>query len=108
MCDNCQKFAPIYLPTTPLTSIVSPLPFATWGMDILGPFPNATGQRKYLYVAVGYFTKWIEVEVVPSITAVEVCKLIWKNFSIAYRMIFDNRCQFDTTKVTDYMSTLGC
>jgi len=28
----------------PLTLIVSLLPFATWGMDILGPFPKATCQ----------------------------------------------------------------
>jgi len=46
-CDKCQKFAPVYqLPTTPLTPIVRLLPFAMWGMDILGPFPKATGQHK--------------------------------------------------------------
>ncbi|KAK3026499.1 hypothetical protein RJ639_041796 [Escallonia herrerae] len=44
-CDKCQKFAPIsHTPVVPLTSIVSPIPFAVWGMDLLGPFPMASGQ----------------------------------------------------------------
>jgi len=60
------------LPTTPLTPIVSPLPFATWGMDILGPFPKATRQCKFLFITVDYFIKWIEVEALASITATEV------------------------------------
>ena len=48
-------------------------------MDILGPFPKATGQRKYLFVAVDYFTKWIEAEAVASITTVEVRRFIRQN-----------------------------
>ena len=55
-----------------MTPIISPLPFATWGMDILDPFSMATGQRKYLFSAVDYFTKWTEAEAVASITMVEV------------------------------------
>ncbi|KAK3042746.1 hypothetical protein RJ639_000804 [Escallonia herrerae] len=46
-CDKCQKFAPVsHTPVSPLTSIVSPIPFAVWGMDLLGPFPMASGQRQ--------------------------------------------------------------
>jgi len=44
------------------------LPFAKWGMNILGPLPKATGQCKFIFVAVDYFTKWVEVEVMASIT----------------------------------------
>jgi len=33
-------------------------------MDILAPFPKATGQCKYLFMAVDYFTKWIEAKAV--------------------------------------------
>jgi len=43
--DKCQKFTTNQRwPTKPLTPIISPLPFAIWGMDILEPFPKATGQ----------------------------------------------------------------
>jgi len=38
-------------------------------MNIVGPFPQATGQRKFLLVAVDYFTKWIEAEPLAKITA---------------------------------------
>ncbi|KAK3026967.1 hypothetical protein RJ639_040819 [Escallonia herrerae] len=62
-CDKCQKFAPIsHTPVVPLTSIVSPIPFAIWGMDLLGPFPMASSQRRFVIVAIDYFTKWTEAE----------------------------------------------
>ena len=79
-------------------------------MDILGPFPKVTGQCNYLFVAVDYFTKWIEAEAVTSITASVVRKFIWKNiitcFNIPRTMFFDNGWQFDTDKVTNHLSNL--
>ncbi|KAL0454009.1 UNVERIFIED_CONTAM: hypothetical protein Slati_0740100 [Sesamum latifolium] len=33
-----------------------------------GPFPLATGQRKFLLVAIDYFTKWVEAEPLARIT----------------------------------------
>jgi len=41
-------------------------------MDIVGPFPLATGQRRFLIVAVDYFTKWIEAEPLAKITTANV------------------------------------
>ncbi|KMT08288.1 hypothetical protein BVRB_6g142130 [Beta vulgaris subsp. vulgaris] len=37
-------------------------------MDILGPFPIAAGQKKFVIVAVDYFTKWVEAEALRGIT----------------------------------------
>jgi hypothetical protein len=31
-------------------------------MDILGPFPKATGGRQFVLIAVDYFTNWVEAE----------------------------------------------
>ncbi|XP_077217911.1 uncharacterized protein LOC143852416 [Tasmannia lanceolata] len=40
-CERCQKFSPtIHQPAVPMAPIISPLPFAVWGMDILGSFPR--------------------------------------------------------------------
>ncbi|XP_050222714.1 uncharacterized protein LOC126672805 [Mercurialis annua] len=62
-CENCQRHQNIrHAPTTEQCPITSPWPFATWGIDILGPFTPTTGQKKFLIVAVDHFTKWIEVE----------------------------------------------
>jgi len=60
---QCQQHADWHkaLPEE-LRSIYSPWPFHTWGIDILGPFPLAIRQMKYLVVAIEYFKKWIEAE----------------------------------------------
>ena len=43
-CDRCQRYANIQRqPATKLTPLSAPWPFAQWGMDILGPFPMASG-----------------------------------------------------------------
>jgi len=49
-----------------------PLPFAKWGMDILGPFPLGRGQTKFMIIAMDYFTKWIEAKALTKITAQQV------------------------------------
>ncbi|XP_075665166.1 uncharacterized protein LOC142634786 [Castanea sativa] len=33
-----------------------------WGLDIIGPFPRATGNCKFVLVAMDYFTKWAEFD----------------------------------------------
>ncbi|XP_074337002.1 uncharacterized protein LOC141674180 [Apium graveolens] len=77
-CD--QKHAPVVRqPPKMLTSINSPIPFAIWGMDILGPFPMATAQRKFLIVAIDYFTKWIEAKTLAKITTKQVSQFLWEN-----------------------------
>ena len=37
-------------------------------MDILGPFPIAAGQKKFLVVAINHFTKWLEAKLLAIIT----------------------------------------
>ncbi|KAI5313056.1 hypothetical protein L3X38_042230 [Prunus dulcis] len=43
-CDKYRRFANIpQLPAEPLTAMVSPWPFAQWGLDIIGPMPEGKG-----------------------------------------------------------------
>ena len=42
----------IHQPTGHLNPVSSPGPFAQWGLDILGPFPRATGNRRFVLVLV--------------------------------------------------------
>ncbi|KAL0416876.1 UNVERIFIED_CONTAM: hypothetical protein Slati_3519500 [Sesamum latifolium] len=68
-CERCQKHSSlIHQPAEPLTTMLSPCPFRQWGIDIVGPFPLAAGQRKFLLVAANYFTKWVEAEPLALIT----------------------------------------
>nr|KYP55953.1 Pol polyprotein [Cajanus cajan] len=80
-------------------------------MDILGPFPLAKGQCKFLLVAVDYFTKWIEAEPLATITANNVQKFLWKSivtrFGIPYALITDNGLQFAERKFNKFLEELG-
>jgi hypothetical protein len=44
-------------------------PLQRWGLDIVGPLPMAQGNLKFTFVAVEYFTKWIEARAVSTITS---------------------------------------
>ena len=83
-----------------MKSITSPVPFAKWGLDIVGPFPEALpGRYKFLYVVVDYFTKWVEAMAVVIITARKTEEFVWKNIICRYGLprviITDNGAQFN-------------
>jgi len=91
-CKGCQENGPL-IPPTNLQTISAPWPFAKWGMDILGPFPPETGQRRFLIVAVDYFTKWIEAKPLAKIMTANVQNFMWKlicRFGVPHMIITDN------------------
>ena len=76
-CDQCQRFAyNIHQPGRGLNPLSSLWPFAQWGLDIVGPFPKAVGNKKYLLVSTKYFTKWVEAEPLANIRDVDVKRFI--------------------------------
>ena len=98
-CKQCPQYADWHkAPPEELKSIYSLWPFHTWGIDILGPFPFAIRQMKYLVVAIEYFTKSIEAEPVAQITARKIESFVWKNivcqFGVPKRLVSDNGTQF--------------
>jgi len=79
-------------------------------MDILGPFPPATGQLRFLIVAVDYFTKWIEAEPLAKITTANVQNFTWKlicRFGVPHTVITDNDRQFVDRKLEAFFTELG-
>ena len=76
-CDPCQRMSPILKsPVQDLVSITSPWSFAQWGIDIVGPLPTASAQKKLLLVATDCFNKWIEADAFPSIKDKDVTRFI--------------------------------
>lgn len=68
-CNVCQLYGrAINTPAMNQTRISAPWPFFQWGINILGPLPQTTGQCKFVIVAVEYFSKCPEAEAVESIT----------------------------------------
>ncbi|GJU92894.1 reverse transcriptase domain-containing protein [Tanacetum coccineum] len=85
-------------PQQNLTPITSLWPFYKWGIDIVGPFLEGPGKVKFLIVAIDYFTKWIEVKPVATITGNQVKKFVWDNivcrFGLPGEIVSDNGKQF--------------
>ena len=111
-CDQCQRFAPnIHQPGRVLNPLFSPWPFAQWGLDIVGSFPKAVGNKRYLLVCTDYFTKWVETKPLTNIRDIDVKRFIWKNivtqFRVPYALISDNGLQFDSKTFRKYCSDLG-
>ncbi|XP_073277672.1 uncharacterized protein [Primulina huaijiensis] len=79
---------------------------AQWGMDIVGLFSIARAQKKFLLVAVDYFSKWVEAEPLAKITEQEVLKFLLKNivcqFGVPRRLISDNGRQFQCKEITSW------
>ena len=94
-CDQCQQFAPSI---HQLEGILNPLsslwPFTQWGLDIVGPFPKAVGNKKYLLVGIDYFMKWVEAEPLANIRDVDAKRFVWKNivtrFGVPHVLISNN------------------
>ncbi|XP_011074079.1 uncharacterized protein LOC105158875 [Sesamum indicum] len=110
-CESCQKYASlIHQPATPVEPIKIACPFDQWGIDIVGPFPPAPAQKKFIIVAVEYFTKWVEAEAVAKIYENEVINFVWKNiicrFGLPRILISDNGTQFQGKKITGWCKEL--
>jgi hypothetical protein len=60
----------------------------------------AQGNLKFTFVAVEYFTKWIEARAVSTITSKTAQKFFWQNivcrFGVPSELTVDNGKQFDS------------
>ena len=111
-CDKCQRFSNlIRQPSKELTPMTAPWPFAQWGLDIVGPFPTAMRQLKFLVVGIDYFTKWVEAEALATITEKNIQSFVWRNIICRYKiprvLISDNGKQFDNSTFKDFCLELG-
>src|SRR5688572_30096145 len=82
----------------------------------LGPshhraLPTAQGNLKFAFVAVEYFTKWIEARAVSTITSKTAQKFFWQNivcrFGVPSELTIDNGKQFDSQDFRDFCFSIG-
>ena len=89
----------------------TPWPFTQWGLDIVRPFPIAIWQLMFLFVGIDYFTKWVEVEPLATITKKNVQSFVWESIICHFRIpkvfVFDNGKQFDNVTFRDFYQQLG-
>ena len=111
-CDKCQRFAKIpRAPPTFLQQMISPWPFAIWGLDLIGPLPTARGRCRHAIVAVDYFTKWAEAKELAEISTTKVEKFVWENiicrFGVPQQIVTDNGTQFSSEQFQRFCTDLG-
>ncbi|VFQ96748.1 unnamed protein product [Cuscuta campestris] len=111
-CKICQVF--YKFPGRPATyyhPVSNVIPFARFGMDIIGDFPQAQGRKKYVMVAIDYFTKWVEAEAYATITTKQCQRFVWKNiitrFGSPRNIVTDNGPQFRNPGFTKYLEDFG-
>ncbi|KAL0458682.1 UNVERIFIED_CONTAM: hypothetical protein Slati_0495400 [Sesamum latifolium] len=109
-CESAKSIPLSYISQQNPSLRCCPLPLHIVGDNIVGPFPLAMGQRKFLLVAIDYFTKWVEAKPLARITEGEVMKFIWKNivcrFEIPREIISDNGRQFQGRKIREWCQGL--
>jgi hypothetical protein len=78
---------------------------------LLGPLPPAQGNLKYVVVALEYFSKWIEVKPLATITSTTVQKFFWQNivcrFGVLKAITVDNRTRFDAETFKTFCTQIG-
>ena len=83
--------------------MVTPWPFHTWGLDLVGPINPSSRGYIWILVATEYFTKWAEVVPLRKATGGAVTNLIKENiivrFRLPHRIINDNGTPFVNSDV---------
>ena len=57
------------------------------GIDIIGPFPRLTGNKRFVFLVVDYFAKWVEAKALANIRDVDVKKFVWKNIVMSFGVL---------------------
>ncbi|KAL6175557.1 hypothetical protein ACLB2K_052196 [Fragaria x ananassa] len=77
-----------------------------WGLDLIGPFPVAKSQFRYIIVGIDDTTKWIEAVPLVKINTHRVEKFIWNNICCRFRVpntnITDNGAQFNNQELISW------
>ncbi|XP_019154265.1 PREDICTED: uncharacterized protein LOC109150734 [Ipomoea nil] len=135
---KCQEFQALPgRPATNYTPVSIAIPFSRWGIDLTDDvdvvfacaftlvwtclkwpgnrgcytLPTGTRSRKYIIVAIDYFTKWVEAEPLVSIIAARCKRFVEKNilyrFGIPLQVITDNGRQFEAREFSEFLAGWG-
>lgn len=111
-CEKCRRYASfIHTSSNLFHSVISPWSFYKWRVEILGKFPLALSQLKFMLVQVDYFTKWMGAKAVAKIQAERVRHFYWRNiiccFGLPKPIIYDNGTQFSRSTIREFYVNLG-
>ncbi|XP_058003733.1 uncharacterized protein LOC131180132 [Hevea brasiliensis] len=71
-----------------LYNLISPWPFAMWGIDVIGPInQKASNGHRFILVAIDYFTKWVKATSYAHITQKTFLKFLKNNIICWYGLL---------------------
>lgn len=84
------------MPPTPLNFLATPWSFFIWGINMTRLIePKASNGKRFIFVAIDYFTKWVEVTYYANVTRQVMARFIKKeiicHYGIPNKIIIDNR-----------------
>ena len=96
-CDECAKVKiPPHRPKVQPGEMLIGAPLDRLTTDILGSFPESTQGNKYVLAVTNYFTKWVEIFVVPDQSAITCTEVIHDefigNYGCPYNIYSDQVC----------------
>ena len=100
-----KSYAPTALQTIPIT-----WPFAVWGLDMIGPLKEGSHKKKYLFVMVDKFTKWIEakpVKTAESGPVIDFISGVVHRYGVPHSIITDNGSNFTADGVKAWCGKMG-
>ncbi|GJS25191.1 reverse transcriptase domain-containing protein [Tanacetum coccineum] len=83
--------------------------FNVWGLDFMGPFPKARG-NKYILVAIDYVSKWVESQELPTNDArivVKFLRQLFARFGVPKALISDRGTHFCNSQLEKALQRYG-
>jgi hypothetical protein len=77
-CDHCQKRKKKKESPEISSAKIVPKPFYHIGIDVVGPLPITLTGKRYIVVAIDFFTKWVEARAVAEASAHEITQFIYE------------------------------
>ncbi|RDX79146.1 Pol polyprotein, partial [Mucuna pruriens] len=103
---KCQIYADnIHVAPSTLHNLAAPWSFSMWGLDMIGPIkPKTSNEHRFILVAIGYFTKWVEAASYASMTRSIVVKFIKRDiicrYSLPAHIIINNGTNLNNKMMT--------
>ncbi|XP_074356954.1 uncharacterized protein LOC141696728 [Apium graveolens] len=76
-----------------MASVLIPIPFTMWAINIIGVLPTTTRHEKYCIIAIDYMTKWVEAKPLSIITEEAAKKFFLEQIILSFgtlRVYFSN------------------
>jgi hypothetical protein len=110
--EACQRFRNIQLALAGVTnSIMKPWPFRGWGLDFIGEIhPGSSKGHRFIFVAMDYFTKWIEAVPLRNMTYREVMSFVQEyiiyQFGFPQTLTIDQGPSFMSHQFREFMDSM--